>query len=165
MDWGRYTRPALIGGVVTGVLSAVPFVNFGNCLCCMYVWVGSILAAYLLFKDYAGGTLGDGALVGLFSGICAAVVMMPISLVSSLLFDPMEFLTEFMLRILPPEVLESIPEDAFEQMTGASVQITVASIIIQFFFSLAIFALIGTLGGLIGAAIFRKKEQPVDTVM
>jgi len=155
MNLERYGKPALIGGAAMGVLSAIPFVNMGNCICCLYVWAGSVLAAYLLFKEHAGSTLGDGALVGLFSGICGAVVSLVISLPFTLLmrgrFDPTEF--------MPPEQLESIPPQLLEMITGGSAEFVLAAVAISFVVNLALFALIGTLGGLIGAAIFRKKEE------
>ncbi len=37
-------QPALIGGVILGVLSAVPFVNALNCLCCLWVIAGGVVA-------------------------------------------------------------------------------------------------------------------------
>ena len=160
---GRYGKPALIGGAAMGVLSAIPFVNMGNCICCMYVWAGSVLAAYLLFKEDAGGTLGDGALVGLFSGVCGAVVSLVVSLPFTLFmsltgrqFDPTES--------MPPEVLESMPPFLLDMMSGSgSAGFMLAAIVAGFFVNLALFALIGTLGGLIGAAIFRKKQdQPAQ---
>ena len=40
--------PALIGGRVAGVLSAIPFIN---CLCCLWIIGGAMLAAHLLAKD------------------------------------------------------------------------------------------------------------------
>jgi len=155
MNLGRYGKPALIGGAAMGVLSGIPFVNMGNCICCLYVWAGSVLAAYLLFKEDTAGTLGDGALVGLFSGIWGAVANLVISLPFTLLmrgrFDPTEF--------MPPEQLESIPPQLLEMITGGSAEFVLAAVAISFVVNLALFALIGTLGGLIGAAIFRKKEE------
>jgi len=64
--------PALIGGAVAGFLSAIPFFN---CLCCIWIIGGAMLAAYLLAKDYPVAlSAGDGALVGIFTGIIAAAV-------------------------------------------------------------------------------------------
>jgi hypothetical protein len=38
-------QPALIGGLVTGVLSALPFVNILNACCCLWVVTGGVVAA------------------------------------------------------------------------------------------------------------------------
>ena len=40
-------QPALLGGVVIGVLSGLPFVNIGNCCCCLWVVAGGVLTVYL----------------------------------------------------------------------------------------------------------------------
>jgi len=46
MDSGRL-QPALYGGLLIGVLSALPFVSAGNCCCCLWVVAGGMLAVYL----------------------------------------------------------------------------------------------------------------------
>ena len=43
-----YLQPALIGGVVTGVLSALPFISGFNACCCLWVVSGGLVASYLL---------------------------------------------------------------------------------------------------------------------
>ena len=64
--------PALIGGAAAGFLSGIPFFN---CLCCLWIIGGGILAAYLLAKDSPESLKpGDGAIAGILSGIVAAVV-------------------------------------------------------------------------------------------
>ncbi|MDH4197957.1 MAG: hypothetical protein OEW05_11145, partial [Candidatus Aminicenantes bacterium] len=63
--------PALIGGVVAGVLSGIPFLN---CLCCLWIIGGAMLAAHLLARESPVSlTAGDGAVVGVLTGIFAAV--------------------------------------------------------------------------------------------
>ena len=63
---------ALIVGAVAGVLSGIPYVS---CLCCLWIIAGGMLAAYLLAKDSPVAlSAGDGAIVGVFTGIVAAVV-------------------------------------------------------------------------------------------
>ena len=65
--------PALIGGVVAGVLSGIPLLN---CLCCLWIIGGAMLSSYLLAKNSPVAlSAGDGAIVGAFSGIIAAVVV------------------------------------------------------------------------------------------
>ena len=41
-------QPALLGGLVLGVLSGLPLVNMGNACCCLWVIAGGVIAAYLL---------------------------------------------------------------------------------------------------------------------
>ena len=52
-------QPAFWGGVFIGVLSALPLVSAGNCCCCLWVLCGGALAAYLRqqntpYPDHAG---------------------------------------------------------------------------------------------------------------
>src|SRR5205814_1251056 len=70
-----YGQPALIGGLVMGVLSALPLVNAANICCCLWVIAGGAVAAYLLQQNQTMPIApGDGALVGLFAGIIGAFV-------------------------------------------------------------------------------------------
>ena len=67
-------QPALLGGVVIGVLSALPVINLANC-CCAWILFGGGLAAYLLQQPRPTPiSVGDGALVGLMAGAIGAVV-------------------------------------------------------------------------------------------
>ena len=49
----NYGQPALIGGLVMGVLSALPLVSAGNICCCLWVVTGGLVAAYLLQQNQA----------------------------------------------------------------------------------------------------------------
>src|SRR2546423_15711672 len=62
-------KPALIGGVVLGILSAIPFVNLPNLCCCAWAIAGGILAAHLYIKaSPAPVRPGDGAVLGVLAG-------------------------------------------------------------------------------------------------
>ncbi len=51
-------QPALLGGLVLGVLSALPIVSIGNVCCCLWVISGGVLAAYLLQRNQADAHRG-----------------------------------------------------------------------------------------------------------
>ena len=71
----EYLRPALIAGAVAGLLSGLPFIGAGNCICCLWVVGGAVMASKLLAAATPGLlTSGDGAVVGALTGIVAAVV-------------------------------------------------------------------------------------------
>jgi len=58
-----YGQPAFIGGLVMGVLSALPLVSAGNICCCLWVVTGGLVAAYLLQQNQAMPiSPADGAL-------------------------------------------------------------------------------------------------------
>ena len=68
-------QPALLGGLVLGVLSALPIINLGNTCCCLWVIAGGMTAAYLLQNaQVAPITSGDGAAVGFLAGVAGAIV-------------------------------------------------------------------------------------------
>jgi hypothetical protein len=77
-------KPAFLGGVALGVLSALPLVN---CCCLLWLGGGGLLAVYLLRQDYLGEiAAGLGARVGFLAGMIGAlfwqILELPISYIS-----------------------------------------------------------------------------------
>ena len=106
--------PALVGGAVAGVLSAVPFLN---CLCCLWIIGGAVLAAYLLAKDSpVAMTAGDGAIVGIFTGIVAAIVDTVVSIPFQAINS--QFVQRFMEGLA--EYTEEMPEGWENFLEGGS---------------------------------------------
>ena len=148
---------ALMGGAVAGVLSGIPFVN---CLCCLWIIGGAMLAAYLLAKDSPVVlTAGDGAIVGVFTGIVAVVVQA----ILSFLFRPAnrEFFRRMMERFA--EYAEEMPPGFEDFLEGGSTQVSVPMFLIGLVFSTIIFSALGALGGIIGISLFGKKFLPGKT--
>src|SRR5690606_23283660 len=82
-------QPTLLGGLFIGVLSALPVVSMGNCLCCLWVVSGGVLAAYLLQQNQdAPIQAGDAAIVGLLAGIVGAFVAAIVSIPIQMLMGP-----------------------------------------------------------------------------
>ena len=145
--------PALIGGVVAGVLSGIPFLN---CLCCLWIIGGAMLAAHLLARESPVSlTAGDGAVVGVLTGIFAAVAdtiigipMRGVNLAVARRF--LERFSEFAGEGMPTNWESWLDQD----MAGPGLA--------WFFFGLlisaAIFAALGALGGVLGASLFGKKQ-------
>jgi hypothetical protein len=150
-----YTKPALIGGAIMGVLTALPIVSIGNCFCCLWVLGGGAIAAYLLQQDHpAPIALGDGAVVGLLAGVFGAFVVLMLSIPLTLVFQPMQ--REVIGRIL--DQMENVPpwlRDA--AMRGGAPAALIAG---QFIVWLVLGSIFSTLGGVVGAAIFQKKLPP-----
>ena len=60
------TQPEFIGGLVMGVLSALPLISAGNLCCCLWIICGGVVAAYMLQQNSETPiTQSDGALVGM----------------------------------------------------------------------------------------------------
>jgi hypothetical protein len=148
---------ALIGGAVAGVLSGIPFVN---CLCCLWIIGGGVLAAYLLSKGSPVVlNAGDGAIVGVFTGIVAAVAQS----ILSILFRPVnaEFFRRMMERFA--EYAEEMPPGFEDFLEGGSAQFSISGFFIGLIFSAFVFSALGALGGIIGISLFRKKTLPTKT--
>lgn len=149
------TRPALIGGLVIGVLSALPVISAGNLCCCLWVVSGGVVAAYMLQQDRATPiTLGDGAVVGLLAGLAGAVVQLIISIPLTLMMAPFQ-------RQMFESLVDrgNIPPEFRELLVGSIG--TGIGLIVGFTFMLMAGVVFATIGGLIGAAIFRKPAPAV----
>ena len=146
-----------------GVLSALPIISAGNLCCCLWVVSGGVLAAYLLQQNQAEPiTPGDGALVGLLAGLFGALVQTVLSIPIGLLIGPMERqLTQRVLDMassMPPELREALERYSREGVSGPFLILTR---IVEFFFWLVVGGVFSTLGGLLGASIFRKPTSPI----
>jgi hypothetical protein len=149
-------QAALLGGLFTGILSALPLVSIGNC-CCLWILTGGALAAYLDQQSLGRPTsAGRGALVGLASGVVSAFVWLIASALLDPIIGPMQqrVMQEF-LRIandVPPEVRESL-----ESMGQGRSAVGYA---VGFVFMLVVSSIFSALGGALGGAFFRNDVPP-----
>ena len=159
--------PALYGGIILGVLSAIPGLNFLNCFCCLWVLLGGFLSVYFYKKALtpemealtSSDALGLGALAGLFGAVISTIV----SGVLLLLFGNVA--GEMILNALKSSgVLEQMPPEALAGLEQGIAEggFSIIGIVVNFI----IFIIFGLLGGLIGYAVFRPrdKEQESDGV-
>jgi hypothetical protein len=145
-----------------GVLSALPLISVGNVCCCLWVIGGGVVAAYLLQQNHATPiTPADGALVGLLAGLIGAIVQVVVSVPISIVVGPMEraMVQRFMEMAgsMPPEVRDMMERYGGE---GRSTAFMLLGRIFALFFWFCVGATFSTLGGLIGAFIFRKDLPP-----
>jgi len=149
-------KPALICGLAVGVLTAIPLVN---CLCCLWIIGGAMVAAYLFARTSpAPLTPGDGAVLGILTGIVAAVG----DAIVSLPFENMnrEYVQKFMDQF--SQFFEDMPsgwERWFEARAGG---LSPAWFLLGLLASAVVYAAFGALGGLIGASLFGKKNLPSE---
>lgn len=146
-------KPALIGGVVLGILSAIPFVNIVNICCCLWAILGGILASHLYIKNSttpAGP--GDGAVVGLLAGVVGAAIYIVVGIPLSILAG--SAMTGVMTRVLSgmdPSQAEAIRQqmEASQSVAGAIVNGIITAVLLVVF---------STIGGLLGIPIFEKRK-------
>jgi uncharacterized membrane protein YeaQ/YmgE (transglycosylase-associated protein family) len=148
-------QPALWGGVLIGVLSALPLVSAGNCCCCLWVLVGGGLAAYLRQQNSPYQiTASEGAIVGLMAGLIGAVI-------GSVLAIPFQYMAGPMQQQMMERIVNENPDITpelrvwLERATNAS-----GLWIIGFLFAICAYSVFGVLGGLLGVAIFKKNLPP-----
>src|SRR6476660_5767207 len=82
-------KPALIGGVVLGLLSVIPFVSAVNVCCCLWAILGGMLATFLYVKSSPTPvTAGDGAIVGALAGVVGALISLILGIPISMAMGP-----------------------------------------------------------------------------
>lgn len=151
-------QPAVMGGLVIGILSALPLISIGNICCCLWIVSGGALAAYLLQANQATPiTTGDGAVTGLMAGVIGSVVYSVVAIPVSIVMGPIQAkFAEGLLRNAGelPEGLEPMLEAA--RNSGFSILGAIAG----FFLMLILSVIFASIGGIIGAVIFKKKLPP-----
>ncbi|MCA9605538.1 MAG: hypothetical protein KC619_08080 [Myxococcales bacterium] len=83
----HYAVPVIVGGVVSAILSSIPFVNYCNIIFCLWMLLGAGLAVYLV-KQKAQEDIepGEGAAVGAFTGLVTGAVFAVLYFVMFLIF-------------------------------------------------------------------------------
>jgi hypothetical protein len=142
-----------------GFLSSLPFINLANCLCCMWVLGGGAIAAVLLARQRAAGiTYGDGAFVGVLSGLFGSIVgtavHIPMQIIATRIFGAEPQQLEEMLRRFGID--EQMKDWMLRMMSG---EISLATILFTFFSYLVTWSLFAMLGGILTVAILNKRAQ------
>src|SRR4029079_1927710 len=132
-------KPALLGGLIVGVLSAIPFINY---CCCIWSIGGGAPAAFLLIKGSAVPVqTGDGAVVGGLAGVVGGIIYLVLGLPITIFFGM--------------AAME-------EQLSNSGVHLPFSGMILMIVASIAgaiFLAMLATLGGVIGVAIFEKRKD------
>jgi hypothetical protein len=147
-------KPALIGGVLLGLLSVIPFVNALNVCCCLWAILGGMLASYLYVKNSPVPTsTGDGAIVGAIAGLIGGVI-------SLILGIPINYAMGPTMRNLILSIFESVDRQQAEmmrrqmEMSGDSI----VGLIVNGLILAVLLFIFSVIGGLIGVAIFEKRK-------
>jgi uncharacterized membrane protein (UPF0136 family) len=146
--------PALIGGAVAGILTGIPLVN---CFCCLWIVGGGVIAAYFLHKNSTVDLkAGDGAIVGVFAGMVAAVIAFLISI-------PLAPLDNALARSMmdwAAEYTDQMPEFWDSLIRGEGLESSFPFMVLELFINIVVFSVLGALGGIIGISLFKKKAAP-----
>jgi Family of unknown function (DUF5518) len=144
-------KPALIGGVALGILSAIPFVS--TC-CCLWALLGGLLATYLYVKNSpAPASVGDGAMLGAMAGVVGVVIFLVVGIPVAYAMGPTsrELLFKLMENMDPAQAarMRAEMENSATSIVPFIIQGLVLGVVL-FVFSV--------IGGLIGVPIFEKRK-------
>lgn len=131
-------KPALVGGLIAGILCVIPFVN--TC-CCIWAVLGGFLASFMYIKSSpAQVTTGEGAIVGLMTGAIGSVIYLFIQIPLALLFG-----------------LASM-EEGFRR-SGVELPLGgIALVLLSAFLVVILILVFCTIGGLVGVPVFEKRK-------
>ena len=149
-------KPALIGGVVLGLLSVIPLVNLVNICCCLWALLGGLLASYLYIKNSpVPARPGDGAILGALAGLVGAVIVVIIGI-------PISIVAGGITRELLIRLIENVNPGQAEairiQMEASS---TIPGAIVNGIILAVLLVIFSTIGGLLGVPIFEKRKGPI----
>lgn len=151
-------QPALLGGLLLGVLSALPIVNLGNACCCLWVIAGGMVAAYLLQHAQAAPlAASDGASVGFLAGVIGAIVWQVLAVPVTILMGPLQ--ARMIERLLNSSDLTDNMRSVFEALRQ-NAGFSFLRFVMGAALTLVISVIFSTVGGLIGAALFRASAPP-----
>ncbi len=160
MTESRMLKPALIGGVLVGILSSLPLISMFNCFCCAWVIAGGVVAARFYVKDSPlPVSLGSGVAIGLLTGIIGALVSTVFSIPLRLMMgrggmNAMQQLKEAM------DQIPNVPEETRRLIESWAASDSMGTVIFIFgtIFALVLFGIFGMVGGAIGVAVFEKRK-------
>lgn len=147
-------KPALIGGVLLGLLSVIPFVNALNICCCLWAILGGMLASYLYVKNSpTPASAGDGAILGAIAGLIGAAISLVLGIPISYAMGPT-------MRNLMLSMLENVDRQQADmmrrqlEMSGDSI----VPVIVNALILAVLLVVFSVIGGLIGTALFEKRK-------
>ncbi len=152
MNTRSFILSALIAGLVTGLLGNLPVINLVNCILCLWVWAGGILAVFLYRRFQAGEgglTTAQGAGLGAVTGLVGAFLGTLVLIVTgSVTLPVMENLARSF------QIQGDLP---FK--TGGFVQI-LAQAGIFLVIDVVLYPIFGAIGGLVATSLIWKAPKP-----
>jgi hypothetical protein len=152
-------KAAAIGGVILGLLSAIPFVNFVNICCCAWVLLGGALAVMFYVKKSPtpvsiGAGAGVGALAGLIGGVIYVIIGLPLQLLTGNAFASLIYGLLAKANPDQAEVMQRAMEQQMNMGIGERFLYALPGVLIGF----CVIVVFATIGGLIGVPIFEKRK-------
>jgi len=147
-------QPVVLGGLLIGVLSALPFVSVFNACCCLWVIVGGVLTSYLLQEQSRVPlTAGTASVAGLQAGMVGAVVAAVLgAAVMVVMGGGVQQIDQLARDDMPPQLVEMFKR--FQELPAAVWYVG------PFLAYIIIFPIFSVIGALLGVAIFKRTPPP-----
>jgi len=149
-------QPALLGGLLIGVLSSLPVVKIANC-CCLWVIAGGLLTVYLQQQAQAEPVeTGDAVVGGLIAGVVGGLI--------AVLIGYFEFVALGSVFNIGDQVRQALDQNPQMPVDIRDMIVNLVSgkgVVLLALVQLPVYAVFGMLGALLGTALFRKKQPPV----
>jgi hypothetical protein len=156
-------QPALVGGVLLGITSAFPVIEWLNCACCLLVIGGGLLASYLYLRDYPTNvdpmTYGDGGLLGLLTGLIGGLVWAAVEIPLTYFKNYLGMDLQDLARLETLLGDTKVPPFLEDFVAGGALGLGV--LLVSLFLQLIIAIVFASVGGIIGVALFGSKT-PAD---
>jgi hypothetical protein len=147
-------KPALIGGVVLGLLSVIPFVSAVNVCCCLWAILGGMLATFLYVKNSpTPATAADGAVLGALAGVVGGLISLILGIPISMAMGPT--MRNLILGLV--ERVEPRQADIMRQQIEAAGS-SIGPVIINAIILAVLLFVFSIVGGLLGVPIFEKRK-------
>jgi len=155
-------QPAILGGLLIGVLSSLPIISAGNICCCLWVVAGGALTVYLQQQRTPEPVqTGDAVVGGLVAGLIGGLITCIASYIMFMILGPV---VQSSLAAVQDQI-ESNPDmpAATREMVQNIIRMMAGggAILIKALITLPVYAVFSMLGALLGTALFRKKQPPM----
>jgi len=138
---------ALVGGLVTEILTNVPILNLLTCAACVTFWIGPLFSVWLYRRLDGQVTLNQGMGIGTLAGVIAGVIGFALSFINMAGVGDL------------PEVLRTMPGFQEQDLQQMEILFSGPMLIVFNLIGVLFTILFGFFGGLIGGAIFRQRTQ------
>ncbi|HYP29328.1 MAG TPA: hypothetical protein VE262_21635 [Blastocatellia bacterium] len=154
-------QPAIVGGLIGGLLSSIPVISFFNACCCLWIVLGGVIAARMLIKrsPVLPITSGEGATAGALAGLVGAGVYLVLGVPLGILTQSISL--DIMRQVADgsnnPELRETFRQ-MIQQMENQTFTQKLLAGLLQFAWFSVVMVAFSTLGGIIGVALFEKRK-------
>jgi hypothetical protein len=152
------TRPAIVGGLIAGVLSVLPIIQ--SC-CCLWALAGGVVAAQMLIaRSPARVTSNEVARVGLTAGMLAGFIYFVIGLPLTLATTPLSIrFIEWMSTVFTDPKVQDMLRQSVDMTRDTPLRTRALFMVPQFLVVGVLIAGFTVLGALLGRALFEKRRD------